>query len=127
MHHAYPRECPYPHLSGTTVQERASDWTDGNGGDSVASEEDLLQFTANATSPTSGDAEVDMHDLMMWSQEEELLVGRPMQDARIGSDLSSLVAMLRNAFLFMAMASAIFGIVQKGVTVKGDAVSPQKF
>merc|ERR1719160_1176667 len=32
MHHAYPRECPFPHVSGTTSQESAESWSDSTGG-----------------------------------------------------------------------------------------------
>jgi len=46
MHHAFPRECPYPHVSGTTIQENQNTWTDANGGDSVATQEELEQFTS---------------------------------------------------------------------------------
>merc|ERR1719454_2219068 len=46
MHHAFPRECPYPHVSGTTIQQAAETWSDGNGGDSVATQEELEQFTS---------------------------------------------------------------------------------
>merc|ERR1719428_1989877 len=31
MHHAYPRECPYPHLSGTTSPVTAEKFQDRNG------------------------------------------------------------------------------------------------
>merc|ERR1719197_2018877 len=41
MHHAYPRECAFPHLSGTTSQQKPETWSEGSGADSVASEEEL--------------------------------------------------------------------------------------
>merc|ERR1719231_2109426 len=34
MHHAYPRECPFPHVSGTTSQEKPETWSEGSGADS---------------------------------------------------------------------------------------------
>ena len=27
MHHAYPRECPFPHLAGTTAPVTQDEWT----------------------------------------------------------------------------------------------------
>merc|ERR1719487_586835 len=42
MHHAYPRECIYPHMSGTTIQQKPEDWSDVTGSESVATEEELL-------------------------------------------------------------------------------------
>merc|ERR1719162_934818 len=46
MHHAYPRECPFPHMSGTTSQDSADDWEEA----AVASPEELKQFTSVANS-----------------------------------------------------------------------------
>jgi len=107
MHHAYPRECPYPHMSGTTSQESADSWADGNGGDSVATQEELAQFTSNSSAiPESVD---DIHDLMMWSHEEELLIVRP---TFAPTAKSGVIAQLRNLILFAALASVVFGIVR---------------
>merc|ERR1719148_118045 len=41
MHHVYPRECPYPHLSGTTVSKLPEEWLDAIGDDSTATEEEM--------------------------------------------------------------------------------------
>merc|ERR1719272_617081 len=42
MHHAFPRECPYPHLSGTTDPTRKI------GLESMASKEEMHEFVAQA-------------------------------------------------------------------------------
>merc|ERR1719263_1524255 len=36
MHHAYPRECPYPHIAGTTAPQAAKGWQDESGEDPTA-------------------------------------------------------------------------------------------
>jgi hypothetical protein len=129
MHHAYPRECPYPHVSGTTSQESADAWTDANGGDSVATQEELHQFTSvNSSSwndlPSSVD---DVHDLMMWSHEEELLIVRPTLPP-IGSAGSGVIFQVRSAVLFAALASVVFGLVRTVMGTSGaDKEIPQKF
>merc|ERR1719487_1589813 len=86
MHHAYPRECIFPHISGTTTQQKAEEWADGNGAESVATDEELRQFTSVANS-TKPEAVEDVHDVMMWSHEEELLVVREPDVPVAGSSL----------------------------------------
>lgn len=46
LHHAYPRECPYPHRSGTTRPLTADEWIQETGLSSKASPEEILQHTA---------------------------------------------------------------------------------
>merc|ERR1719476_151630 len=81
LHHAYPRECPYPHLSGTVSQQSPDEWED-SGSDSIASEEEMLQFTApaaaaNATvSNQESASDIGMTEALIWTPEEELLVER---------------------------------------------------
>lgn len=69
MHHAYPRECPYPHKAGTTKPMTPDEWTDENGMDALsASATDLLEIaavTGNATSSARAP---------MWTVDEELIV-----------------------------------------------------
>jgi hypothetical protein len=126
MHHAYPRECPYPHISGTTSQENADTWTDANGDNSVATEEELMQFTAasNFSSTEMSQPLDDVHDLMMWSHEEELLIVRPT----LPPTASPGFAGAKSGVLFAALASVVYGFMR---TVMGpssmDKELPQKF
>jgi len=107
MHHAYPRECPYPHMSGTTSQQQAQDLAN----DATATQEELVQFTsvANSTSKVDSEEVKDMHDLMMWSHEEEHLISRPalMPTAPGGS-----AGGLRIVVLSAALVSIVFGLVR---------------
>merc|ERR1719375_3125136 len=41
MHHAYPRECPYPHVSGTTAPMAAHDWKQESGLNHTATEDEI--------------------------------------------------------------------------------------
>jgi len=107
MHHAYPRECPYPHLSGTTSQQTAQDLAD----DATATQEELVQYTSVRNSARKVDSEdiKDMHDLMMWSHEEEHLISRSalMPTAPRGS-----VGGLRIVVFSAALVSVVFGLVR---------------
>jgi hypothetical protein len=124
MHHAYPRECPFPHMSGTTVQEGAADWTDGSGGDSVATEEELQQWTVNSTSVETVE---DVHSMMMWSLEEELIVERPQQPEVFGDGISFATASLRNVICLAAMVSIVYGTLKMGLKPARGSDVPEKF
>merc|ERR1719440_1455210 len=120
MHHAFPRECPYPHLSGTTSQESAESWSEGNGGDSVATKEELEQFTSVNISSELAESVDDIHDLMMWSHEEELLIVRPELTPTTKTGLAAYVAQVRNIVLFAALASVAFGVVRSVAPSSGE-------
>merc|ERR1719375_93798 len=74
MHHAYPRECPYPHISGTTNAKLPEVWLEASGIDFTASEEEMLQYVQWSGNESAVDATAE--ELMTWSPEEELLVLR---------------------------------------------------
>merc|ERR1719453_2663294 len=44
MHLAYPRECPYPHLAGTTSQMREREFDAESGSSALATKEEMIQF-----------------------------------------------------------------------------------
>jgi len=123
MHHAYPRECPYPHISGTTSQQSAAEWGD----DAVATEDELRERTSQ-TKPTSDiepNAVDDMHDLMMWSHEEELLVAR---NALAPPATVGYLAGARNVALFGALAYGVWiSLARTSATSKGTSDSSHKF
>jgi len=110
MHHAYPRECPYPHLSGSTDGKLPEDWL-ARAGD-TASEEEMLQYTTlsnNAVVDSATDASIE--DLMPWSTEEELFVVRSISTPPVSSwDYTTKT--LRSVMLFAVAASFAYGVVQ---------------
>lgn len=87
LHHAYPRECPYPHVSGTTSPKRASEWLEA-GREPSATEEEMLQvvedYRASTASeevqrraaPEASGGEEDGLCSPMWTMEEELVDSR---------------------------------------------------
>jgi len=82
LHHAYPRECPYPHKSGTTNPQTADEWISENGRNNVASEAEMQQHidAAVATCPSNGTGACSDDNAaaeptpLMWTAEEELVV-----------------------------------------------------
>eukprot|EP00747_Dinoflagellata_sp_TGD_P163686 gnl/TRDRNA2_/TRDRNA2_182632_c0_seq1.p1 gnl/TRDRNA2_/TRDRNA2_182632_c0~~gnl/TRDRNA2_/TRDRNA2_182632_c0_seq1.p1 ORF type:complete len:590 (+),score=129.00 gnl/TRDRNA2_/TRDRNA2_182632_c0_seq1:95-1864(+) len=93
LHHVYPRECPYPHLSGTTNPRTADEWMEETGRDAMTSTEEMQRYVQmmekNSTLPaaemssassTEGYAAAQADPALpaiQWSIDEELLVTRP--------------------------------------------------
>jgi diadenosine tetraphosphatase ApaH/serine/threonine PP2A family protein phosphatase len=78
MHHAYPRECPYPHVSGTTKPMTAEHYIEQVGGEVEATHDEIreiMEKSKAAVIPTVVDVELDQ--TLPWSAEEELFVHRP--------------------------------------------------
>merc|ERR1719277_127242 len=95
MHHAFPRECPFPHVSGTT-NPLTPDEFESSGEDSVATDEEMRDFITQSPNKTEqlGD------DSLPWSHEEELLVARPfLQAQRVGAAGAVIIAF----FIYSAM------------------------
>jgi hypothetical protein len=67
MHHAFPRECSFPHVSGSFTPVTPDEWLDSKGNDGYATQEEMLLY-ANKAKKVSAPA--DEH----WIEHEELLV-----------------------------------------------------
>merc|ERR1719373_971221 len=106
MHHAFPRECPYPHVSGTTNPQTPDEWMENSGEETFATKEEMQDIVDQAKNQTEELA----IDSLPWSTEEELLVVRPAQ-AQNGRG-STIMSSFRSAALFVAMASAIYSFVR---------------
>merc|ERR1719181_1812056 len=113
MHHAYPRECPYPHISGSTSPQAAMSWQAASGEDSVASNEEIQRIVENdqnSTSPVTESESQDDVDLVPWLHEEELLVVRPAAPA--AQNRSSLLGGVRGVLLFASIATMAFSMMR---------------
>jgi len=105
MHHAFPRECPFPHVSGTTNPAAESEWI----------EQDEMQKIADASAGVT----FENVELTHWTHEEELLVPR----AAPRSSGSSWWGSLRNVMFLSALvavgaqALASGGSAAKAVTL----------
>mmetsp|Transcript_43533 Transcript_43533/g.67902 ORF Transcript_43533/g.67902 Transcript_43533/m.67902 type:complete len:551 (+) Transcript_43533:72-1724(+) len=127
LHHAFPRECPYPHLSGTTSQSTSDEWIAESGALSEATEEEMRQFTDGSSSEfVTSQQPVAVEELLTWSTEEELLVVRPKP--QMAGYAGSVRVGLRSLMMFGAVCSLAFGLV-KSFRVSGrvDAIDQGKF
>jgi len=100
MHHAFPRECPYPHVSGTTNPQTPDEWLQATGEETTATDEEM---TAHAQKVDS--IHTDEVQSLPWHPEEELLVTR-----RSPAGDSSMFASMRSAVLLMIMVSITYAM-----------------
>lgn len=124
MHHAYPRECPYPHPSGTVSPQTPDEWMQENGQqDAKVSTEEMVAHvdkdkctSSNCTEKPTGDEARKHHHFeeneLPWSESEELLVparrvpfssAEPLPSERRGY--------FRTLVCFIALTSMASGLV----------------
>jgi len=102
MHHAFPRECPYPHLSGTTNPQTPDEWLESTGEEMAATEEEMQQFIEQAQMHQAEDLHVDA---LPWSSAEELLFERRTKGH------SGMSSTIRNILLVAVMLATMFSFV----------------
>jgi len=118
MHHAFPRECPFPHVSGSINPQSPDEWMSSQGEESFASK-DVMRQRADTASQDRGEEQ----ELQHWTAEEELLVPFPAKIARGGRNILWFVftvAMLVAALL--SVVSHVLGTI-KSAKVALDSLS----
>jgi len=120
MHHAFPRECPYPHLSGTTNPQTPDEWLQSTGEETMATEEEMQGVIEQDQSNRTQALHIDS---LPWSSSEELLFER-----RAGSEKSGVISTIRNILLVSVMLATMYSYLHapsSGPGKKG-ALSPEK-
>lgn len=78
LHHAYPRECPYPHAAGVTRPQTADEWMADTGKESSHTREEMEDFVKKASEyEVTDNGDLTNAVVLPWSDDEELLVVRP--------------------------------------------------
>merc|ERR1712187_308343 len=80
MHHAFPRECPFPHVSGTKNPQTPSEWIDETGRRTETSAQEMQRVVDEALEDNS----VGKVSELMWHHEEELLAAEHTPDIEKG-------------------------------------------
>lgn len=127
MHHAYPRECPFPHVSGTTDPKLPDEWEQASGDEPIATAHEMKQYMQWSTNSTR---HIPAEDLLPWSQEEELLIVRPSggipewsQDASIQTQGTK-----RSIVLLSIAGTLSYTLIRMfNVASVGAYVEPKKF
>jgi len=116
MHHAYPRECPYPHLSGTVVPQTPDEWFEATGEEATFTDEEMLTHVNKTQSDLAPEP---FSSELPWSPEEELLVVRqPLPQQAVGS---TLLANIRNVVGFMGMLRIAYGFAHNAAGTKATS------
>eukprot|EP00747_Dinoflagellata_sp_TGD_P161726 gnl/TRDRNA2_/TRDRNA2_178518_c0_seq1.p1 gnl/TRDRNA2_/TRDRNA2_178518_c0~~gnl/TRDRNA2_/TRDRNA2_178518_c0_seq1.p1 ORF type:complete len:576 (-),score=127.02 gnl/TRDRNA2_/TRDRNA2_178518_c0_seq1:148-1875(-) len=102
MHHAYPDECRFPHVSGTTNPGQPNEWMKMTGLDVDASPDEIQQHAAMKTTPrdkpkpatqaSSDGEEVDGGKCLPWTMEEEFFVSDYHPNIRAAANTTALLA-----------------------------------
>ncbi|CAK9017109.1 unnamed protein product [Durusdinium trenchii] len=94
MHHAFPRECPYPHKVGTTNPQTPDEWMKSNGRSTQVSQEQIARIVQDSC-PAGIWEDLPSHceienDELPWSnyEDRETLLSSSLHDFR-GSILRS--------------------------------------
>merc|ERR1719454_2003804 len=113
MHHVYPRECPYPHMSGVAENNGAKAFQDESGSSSTASREEMEQYVTQSQNATGDDAyALAVEDVSPWTPEEELFVSRAEAPLPAALDHTSRPAAFRSAALLAFSGSVAFALIQ---------------
>lgn len=93
MHHAFPRECPFPHFAGTTNPMTPDEWMSTKG--SAVATEEVMQKHVNAIKNATQSMLVDEPGALPWAAIEELVaVHEPVVGARGEGSFAGLVSKL---------------------------------
>jgi len=116
LHYAYPRECQFPHVSGTINPMRPEDIlasSNGTTDEEISASEDEMKRHIEAAPPKKHripGADTDAsEESAMWSLDEELVVWRPARDE---SFLGRLFAYGRGLALIGAIVSFSVALVR---------------
>jgi len=111
MHHAFPRECPFPHKSGTTNPMTPDEWMKSQNSSEAVTEQDM-HF--HARQDLSNVTESDVETKLAWTMEEELVVTRPKVRARSG--FMNFLLCLAFGSVFLAMLSSMGSTLGSTIT-----------
>lgn len=118
LHYVFPRECPFPHKSGTVAAVAPLEYS----GNYVATEEEMRAHASVASFPDpNASFEEDKEELQwmsQWSEEEELIAG---YENSLNNSWRSTAFF---ALLFLASLSGAVSFKRKGPTVPGEFLLP---
>lgn len=132
MHHAFPRECAYPHTSGATSPQTPDEWMKQNGqGSSQATEEEMVCYVdgpcaGGAAAPGTEHAHPDSDIVELpWSDAEELLVPMDMMvdPRKVLANMQAFNSLLRS----LVLSAMVFGLAARAKLPELDMIiRPQK-
>jgi hypothetical protein len=116
MHHAFPRECSFPHVAGATAPRTPDEWMDTTGEESLATPEEMRKYVDQVARLPS-----EVHpdqQLNHWEVHEELLVPRAVPRERTG-----FAATFRQLMFFVVLVAMCVSAIGSGVTAMSSLKS----
>jgi hypothetical protein len=121
LHHGFPLECPYPHVSGTTDPLTQAAWMERKKEPLLVTDEEIVGLLEGTNLippfPTEG-ATTDQETALPWSVEEELFVFCPA----VREADHQVAAETRNIPFLIVVAFALTAILRKLSTNRPDAL-----
>ena len=114
LHHAYPRECPFPHAAGTTSTQTPDEWEETTGRSGLTTEEEVKTHIASVAAksrPVNMDPIADLP----WTAVEELVGVHADAQAPWSRALGLL------AGVFLAALVSFGGVVARAVHAASSA------
>jgi len=101
MHHAYPRECPFPHVSGTTTPLSPTQWMEQSGQPEVATMEEVGVYMGMEHEET-------LMEELPWTAIEELVAEvKPSSASRVPSVVRGVIALVAIASIASSLVQAV--------------------
>ena len=109
MYHAYPRECLFPHVSGTTNPLTQQEFADQSGEEVIEASEDVMKLHASQVHVMSDEPEA-----LPWTFEEELVAENKQQRRQTRS---SAFSMVHSVMAVAALASFAVPLIRAAVVL----------
>jgi len=120
LHHAYPRECPYPHAKGTTRPQTVSDYMAQTKQSPVLTKDVMMSVVKAADVP--GPAAEASEEVTQWTHHEEMYVGSHVSSPAPAQVKSGVWHSLRPVVYIAVMVATLAALLQRTAT----GVSPAK-
>merc|ERR1719476_1163685 len=114
MHHAYPRECAYPHMSGTTRPQSVNDYRAQSQRSAVVTKDEMQTVVQAARLQEEPEEASD--ECTEWSHQEELYVG---DHRTFETPASAPRTILKSLVYIAAIAATLVALLQRSATGLG--------
>merc|ERR1719384_1387172 len=116
MHHAYPRECPFPHLAGTVQPQTPRDYATQKQVKPTVTKYQMTEILQKVAGEVPEHPHGD--EITAWSNQEELYVSAPakMQKQNAKSTGRSWFVCIRPVMYLIAATAAAVALVRRSVT-----------
>jgi len=126
MHHAYPRECPFPAEAGTTKPMTADEWLKESNSSLTVSDAEIAVLVQQAKEITEQVkvkdlADGDLEETLPWSAQEELVFHRARPSTR--HELAVLGKAIATFTAFFSMTLKLVQMLKLGVPGKESGAS----